>query len=200
MTTAERLADKYILADGSDPPPPTSSDDMSDAEYHALREKYLLEKARREHNTAYPKELGFRSFCARVRHEFTDRLAPSQRETIERVYGAPPPPTLDAHLELVCDTLRKVDWDYSGVGGWRWLRPRHSHRGFSSKDYGYVRIWRRVRDDWGSVEPNSFEHELEQAHQHDMERRQLEIDELRKRLAKPQRDQGIDASEEDKLC
>jgi hypothetical protein len=185
----KRVADKYILADGSGAP------GMSNEEFYRLEEKYYLEKARRWYIATFPKEMEFRSFCARVKREFMRKLVPTQRETIDRVCGAAPIPTLDQHLQNTSYYLveaRRFGWDLNFIiDKFDCLRPRYYRfqddgTGFSSKDYLYVRIWRRIREDWGSVEPNTFEYQLEVDYQHD-EREITTIDELRKhiRIRKP---------------
>jgi hypothetical protein len=84
------------------------------------------------------------------------------------------------------DARQWNDLYFRRIGEFDCLRPRYHHSfGFSSKDYSYVRIWGRIRDDWGAVEPNTFELELEQAHQHD--ERTTSIDELRKHIKIPER-------------
>jgi hypothetical protein len=200
---AKRLADKYILADGSDPPTPT--DEMSNEELRTLEdevcgrmEKYYVEQARRRYKKDFPKEMALRLFGTRVKCEFMDKLVQTQRDAIEQVCDAPPPPTWAQRLEHVTNELREKFENHRAVfelmrcrqgqddfDFWYALYPPRSSKIGLPPNSG-VRIWRRIRDDWGTIEPNTFEADLEQEYQHDLIKR--EAKEAEKRAANSSRE------------
>jgi hypothetical protein len=171
--SAKKLANKYILSDG------TELRLMPDAEFYALEEKFFLESARRFYSAANPEETSFRSFCARVKREFINKLVPSQQETIEQLChwaSVKPIPTLDEYVQKVRERLWQ-ERQFSAQFGTPQtlylpqdfvLRPRIWRGELSSKDIGLVRIWGRIRNDWGSVEANTFEHDLERNFQREV--------------------------------
>jgi hypothetical protein len=173
----KRIADKYIASDGSDP---SADGGMSDQKFYALEETYYVELARRQYTKDYPKEAAFRSWCARVKREFTHKLAPTQRESIEqicRICNANPLPSLAEYLQdqrEIMDHRGDLLWRHDLSVHLSGFRPHSSYwRGprLSSKDQRYVSIWRRIRNDWGTVASNTFEHDLEHDYQHDLMKR-----------------------------
>jgi hypothetical protein len=154
------IADKYISADGSTPTNPV---EMSDVEYRRLEDRYLTERARRWYAKRYPKEAAFRAFCARVKREFMDKLTPAQEEAVEYVCDAPPLPTLDQFLTKQ-QAKRERGWEFNTDVGLAQLSFDHACYNYKwKKQTDFGRIWRRVRADWGLIELDSFEHELEKA-------------------------------------
>jgi hypothetical protein len=143
--------------------------EMSDDEFYTLEYRFREEKARREYAHDYPKEMSFRRFCARVKCEFMHKLVLSQRQIIEEICNAKPPPTLRECLE---DERERMELER---GRWRdkyeqffvyhffpWLRSHWCLWPSRSRAVNHwALIWRRIRDDWGTIEPGTFEHELE---------------------------------------
>jgi hypothetical protein len=97
----------------------------------------------------------FRSWHERVRRDFMDKLVASQQLTILRLC-AEPPAKCERHI---LKSLSRLTPCNPGP-----LKPsRYS-----------VRIWRRIRDDWGPVEPNTYEYDLEQVFQEELAASEVE--------------------------
>ena len=139
------VADKYILDDGT-----PVIDIMPDVEFAALRARYMAAKTRRHYAKEFRTQHSQRSFCERVRREFMNELAHSQREFVKKICSAKPAPTFEEYLKDYQENCRASD---------EWLPPL---RNFPDVEFDcYYRVWARVRGkEWGKPR-NDFEASLE---------------------------------------